>query len=433
MKIGIVTFHCSYNFGSALQAFALKQYLVNKGHDVHIIDYRSKDFDAYRLFRCSGLKSVVVDFLLFPKNLRRRNAFQAFWRDYFNLTDQTYRGNAAEEELQHDMQAYDALICGSDQIWNLDCTKGPDAPFFLSFASDSSKRIAYAPSLAHARFRSDYFTDNDRARISYWLNKFDALSVREASVAEQFRQLTKKNIEEVLDPTLLLDVQDYRNVESPQLPNGIEKGKYIFAYTLWENDRMYQYVDALAQKYNLTIVYYSGKKIHYESPSINIRGVGPREFLSLIDHAYCIVSNSFHATVFSILYGKPFVTFGTEKSSSRMYTLLGKLGLSPEHIISSDSDGHIPTEPFAPELDYIKLQELRKGSEDFLCNAHCKALHRKSSDVLSPFPRIHFLVDDLLERLVHLRSDDFERRCQAAVVLSELDGEHSELPYRFGA
>lgn len=368
MKIGIVTFHCSYNFGSALQAFALKQYLVKKGHDVHIIDYRSKDFDAYRLFRCTGLKSVVVDFLLLPMNIRRRNAFQTFWRDCFNLTDRTYRGNAAEEELQHDMQAYDALICGSDQIWNLDCTKGPDAPFFLSFAPDGSKRIAYAPSLAHAHFRPDHFTDNDRARISQWLNKFDALSVREASVAGQFQQLTNMRIEEVLDPTLLLDVQDYRDVQSPLLPSGIEGGKYIFAYTLWKNNKMNQYIDALAKKYNLTIVYYSGKKIHYASPSINIRGIGPREFLSLIDQAYCVVSNSFHATVFSILYGKPFVTFGTEKSSSRMYTLLEKLGLSREHLISSDSD--IPAiEPFVPELDYAKLQELRKGSEEYLRNA----------------------------------------------------------------
>ena len=114
------------------------------------------------------------------------------------------------------------LVCGSDQIWNLDCTLGPVPPFFLSFASDGTKKIAYAPSLSHAKFEEKNFTLEDKKHVSEWLNRFDALSVRELSVAGQFQQLTNKHIVETLDPTLLLNLEDYRHIQAPQPPKKLE-------------------------------------------------------------------------------------------------------------------------------------------------------------------------------------------------------------------
>ena len=369
MKIGTITFHCSYNFGSALQTYALKKHLTDLGHEVHVIDYRSNDFNNYKIFRRSGLKTYIADLLFLFGNLRRRDSFRSFWRDHFDMTERTYAGASAEQELSKDLKNYDAFICGSDQIWNLDCTQGPVPPFFLSFASGESRKIAYAPSLSHAKFEDRNFTSEDRKRIGSWLSRFDSISVREISVAGQFQQLTEKKIVETLDPTLLLDLQEYRSVHAPRLVKGLNADKYIFAYTLWPDADMIRYLDKLASERDLTIVYYSKKPIRYKSRSVNVWGIGPADFLTLIDKADCVVSNSFHATVFSILYGKPFLTFGTEKSSSRMQTLLAKLGLSKEHLLPAHYAGDGNVRPFASELDIDKLRSLRMDSERFLKNA----------------------------------------------------------------
>lgn len=132
---------------------------------------------------------------------------------------------------------------------------------------------------------------------------------------------------------------------------------------------MVHYIDQLAAKRGLTIVYYSQKPIRYQSNAINVWGIGPADFLTLIDKADCVVSNSFHATVFSILYGKAFLTFGTKKSSSRMKTLLTKLGLPEKHLLPPDFEGGSVIEPFASVLDAARLNELREDSEQFLKDA----------------------------------------------------------------
>lgn len=369
MKIGILTFHCAYNFGSALQSYALKEYLTNARHDVHIIDYRSPDFDNYRIFRNSSVKSLASDLMYLPRNLKRRNSFQSFWKAHLNLTDRTYQGEVVNAALAKDLVNFDAVICGSDQIWNLDCTQGPLPPFFLACVPDSVRKISYAPSLSHPKFDEENFTATDKRNIARWLDRFDAISVRELSVAQQFQQLTAKSMVETLDPTLLLDIDGYRRIQSPQLPLGLRKGSYIFAYTLWPNAEMNHYVDALAQKHGLTIVYYAKRPIQYHAPSINVWGIGPEDFLSLIDWAHAVVSNSFHATVFSIFYNTPFLTFGTKKSSSRMKTLLSNLGLPSQHLLPPDFRGDTDQEPFTSPLDQDKLDELRHASQAFLTDA----------------------------------------------------------------
>ena len=205
--------------------------------------------------------------------------------------------------------------------------------------------------------------------ISGWLSHFDALSVRELSVAGQFQQLTNRPIVETLDPTLLLNLEDYRQIQALELPKMLEAGKYIFAYTLWPNRDMMHYIDKLAAKRGLTVVYYSQTPFRYKSHAINVWGIGPSDFLTLIDKSNCVVSNSFHATVFSILYGKQFLTFGMEKSTSRMRTLLSKLGLSEEHLLPSDFDGERDIEPFSSALDTALLNNLRVDSEQFIKDA----------------------------------------------------------------
>jgi hypothetical protein len=315
-----------------------------------------------------GARSIVSDILFFQKNLARKRRFESFITEYLHSNKTRYQGPLASQELMRDYKAFDALICGSDQIWNLDCTKGPVGPYFLDFASAGCKKIAYAPSLSHAKFEDRYFTPAMRRQISGYLNSFDAISVRELNTAQTFQTLTNKPIVEAVDPTLLLTAQDYRSIEETRLPHSLQRDSFVFAYTLWQNPEMNQYVSQLARENNLTIVYSSRKPIHYGVRSINCFGMSPNMFLALIDNAKYVISNSFHATVFSILFEKRFLTYGKDQSTSRMSNLLSKLDLL-NHLV----DEHYHGDTIPPSSDYkqvkISLSKLSSRSKKFLKTA----------------------------------------------------------------
>ncbi|MEK0226390.1 polysaccharide pyruvyl transferase family protein [Bifidobacterium mongoliense] len=368
MKIGIVTFHCAYNYGSVLQTWALKSYLEQHGHEVYVIDYRSRNFNQYRLLRFHNVKNLISDIAFLPRNIQRKSNFSDFQSKYLNLTDQRYEGKSAEADLRRDSSTFDAIICGSDQIWNLDATYGIVGPFFLSFADSGVRKIAYAPSIGHEHFQNNRFNDDAKQRLSELLNEFHAISVREASTAPLFQRLTDVPISITVDPTLLLDVDQYKSIEAKTLPARLERGKYIFAYTLWQNESLRQFVDRLAVERHLTVVCCSKIPLHFRAHSMNLYGMSPTLFLSLIDHAEYVVSNSFHATVFSLIFHKPFITFSQRKSVSRMRDLLKELELT-NHLVNDDYTGDkLPSGADYHRVDRM-LKQLRMESEQFLDSA----------------------------------------------------------------
>lgn len=357
MRIGIITFHCAYNFGSALQAFALRKYLSSCGHDAVVIDYRSRDFEQYRLFHWGSPLTMAKDLYLLGRNIRRREAFETFLRDEVGITPRSYDWSDEEHlvELQDD---FDCFVCGSDQIWNLDCTRGPVAPFFLSFAGNR-KRVAYAPSLAHESFRPEYFGAKERREISTWLSAFDAISVREASTAKTFSSLTDQPIAQCIDPTLLLDGDDYK----PLMRAIGLNAPYLFVYMLERCDELVAKADGLALRHGLEIIYISKRPIVFKSKSRNYFGCGPGEFLWLLAHARAVVTNSFHATVFSLLLEVPFLTFPTRRSGSRMRELLLSLGVE-DHLAGEGA--HEDPLPVGRETYASHLESLRAASKKFL-------------------------------------------------------------------
>jgi hypothetical protein len=359
MKIGLVTFHCSYNFGSALQAWALKHKLEEMGHSVDVVDYRGGDFDQYKLIRTDSPKSFVSSLLFYSKNRRRARAFEGFIEANFNCTKRYCVRN--ECEMGELAASYDAFVCGSDQIWNLDCTQGPVGPFFLSFAG-KAKRVAYAPSLSHVSFQGENFDKAAKKKISAWLEQYEAISVREEATAFLFQELTTKRIEACVDPTLLLDASDYEQIvaDDDVAPN------MLFVYMLEVNQKLVEYATEVAKAFGYHIGYVSKRAVDFGVPATNYYGVGPGEFLGLIGQSSAVLTNSFHATVFSLLYGKPFQTFATEKSGSRMIELLGKLGAA-DRITKGESVCRPVSAP-SGELEQ-GLKKLRTDSLAFLTRA----------------------------------------------------------------
>lgn len=355
MKVGIITFHCSLNYGSVLQAYALQTAVKSTGSTAMIIDFRSSDFNQYKLLPFSHPKRMLRNVLRFNRMTQRKKNFESFQKERLKVTENHY--DSSSPSLSELPNSFDAFICGSDQIWNLNCTHGVVEPFFLSFAEER-RRIAYAPSLAHTSFEPQYF---DKQKVAELLAKFDYLSVREEETVPLFQPLVDKRIEVVLDPTLLLNADAYASMANDRVIDG----PYIFVYLLRSCPELVESASEMARAAGRAVAYVSEKDLPI-SNSRNLFGIGPEEFISLIAHADAVLTNSFHATVFSVLFHRPFRVFATDKSASRMRDLLGKLGMPGRCVASVDAT---PVDDEDWDAVDRKLEELRKGSWDYLRRA----------------------------------------------------------------
>lgn len=320
-KIATITFHNSYNYGSVLQAFALQTYLKKIGYETKIIDFEyGDDYKQYKLFRTylylHQPKSFLADLYRLKKNIKRKKSFDEFTKKHLLLTSHHY---VNEDDMSELNTQFDAFICGSDQIWNLECTKEIVPAYFLNFVANNKLKIAYAPSIASATF------DGNKEELTNLIGRLDSVSVREKSTIDSVKEYTDKEINNVVDPTLLLEVQDYRKIENNNMENVKE---YIFFYQLEEDGfKMAKWCEKLSRQKKLSIIYIYKDKIREFKNGEYAYGITPSEFLTLIDNASYVVTNSFHATVFSIIFGKKFCTFPTKNSSSRMRDLLKNIGL----------------------------------------------------------------------------------------------------------
>ena len=359
-RIGIITFHCSYNYGSALQAYALQTFLNKKGYKTEIIDYRSEDFDQYRLVPHTLSKYTVKELLrmliFFPQYWKRRLSFRKFWKKRFYLTKKVYSDWKQLYELNN---KYDIFICGGDQIWNLDCTKGVNPAFFLEFVEENKSKISYAPSMAKDTFKKDYLLLLKKA-----INNLDYISVREKSSLDIVRSFTDKPVSVVLDPSLLIDRHSY----IVKRPSHILEGAFIFLYSLDFDSSMIDYCTRLSKIYNLPIYYITQKEglvIKKRLAGVDVFGSSPEEFLYFIEHAKYIITNSFHATIFSVVFKKQFCVFHRDTTGMRTRDFLAGIDLT--------NRAYFPGFNINEIIDYQavekKLNKKRNESVKFLTNA----------------------------------------------------------------
>ncbi|SDX70046.1 Polysaccharide pyruvyl transferase [Ruminococcaceae bacterium YAD3003] len=317
-RVGIITFHCSFNYGSVLQAYALQEFIASLGYKSKIINYIDKaDFEQYRLFRTNSYKNnpkiVLADIVFFLQHRRRKVSFESFQKNHFRLTE-TFRSECDLSKLN---SVFDIFVCGGDQIWNLNCTNGINGPYFLSFVNESKKLISYAPSMASDSFDSHY--DNDLRKL---LMRFNSISVRERDSVAYVERLISKKVTCAIDPTFLMERSFYESL----IVNPNEHKHYVFAYMIADDERLIDYLMSLAESgvkvYFLSLHCYSSLKVK------NLYGISPEKFLGYIKYADYVVTNSFHATIFSIIFEKRFLVFNKGASSSRISNLLDTLNLN---------------------------------------------------------------------------------------------------------
>ncbi len=322
MKVGVITFHNANNYGAILQTWALQKVLTNLGMEAGVIHYHPDIIDKlYDPMGCStgirrGIKRLR-QLLLHKESIKRYDRFIRFSRQNLRLLGdyKTY------EQLKKADLKLDAYIVGSDQVWNDSHTGGYDPSYFLRFGG-KGRRIAYAASIGR-----DYFNPKFREKFCQGLFGLDAISVRERSAVKAVQELVEKPVEVVLDPTLLLNREDYEAIKVP----GRVGERYILVYMIEKNDQLITFANRISIALGMPLLYRRPvPKVKNGLPPFYTADAG--EFLGLVEGAEYVITNSFHGTVFSVLYEKPFVSMLHSDTGSRTADLLRELGLQ-SHIL----------------------------------------------------------------------------------------------------
>lgn len=361
-SIGILTYHTGYNYGASLQAYALQTTIKKFNSNCKIINFETERFVASReMFsrKPTRIKEVIKIFSRIPytKSLQKRQwLFDKFTNECLDITE-LYR---TEQEVIHHAEDFDCIVCGSDQIWNLSQLDAPAANplFFLNFEK-KQRRVSYAASFGK------WVKDAPQHENIFmpWLEKFDAISVRETS-GKEYLNSRGINTEICLDPTVLLDSQDYDEICVDRLIDY----PYILLFGWNCNQDLVDSAKYVSKKLGLPVInivpppraMFCGIKRKLD--------VGPREFLSMIKYADFVVTNSFHGTAFSTTYKKPYVSIVSGKEDPRMASLLEQLGIK-NHLVEKNNINL--DEVFKTDYENVeKLKiNLRKSSVDYLRRA----------------------------------------------------------------
>lgn len=345
MKIGILTFYYNNkNYGGLLQAYALQYFLMSKGYECEQICW---DFGAALLQHedVSSLRKTIEQRIQshnFLYKVEKRILHMAMM-DKLTVREGSFK--VFEKEIPHSekvytvdnysqiAQEYDVVVVGSDQIWNM-AWYCPE--HFLNFTG-STVKISYAASMPNCELN-----DSQRKTVADHLRSFSAISVREKNTQQFLEEITKKKISWMPDPTLLLTHDEWENVMSVKRESVTEP--YIFCYFLGGGARKRDKAVSIARKTGRKIVVLPHlTDVRPEDAffgDVKLYDVSPRDFIGLISNAELIMTDSFHATVFSIIFQRSFVTFSREendKGNSRIGTLLAELGLE-DHIVPNDAE-----------------------------------------------------------------------------------------------
>ena len=324
MRVGILTFHSVPNYGAALQAYALYTAVRSLCDEVEIIDYTSAGIERY--YRL-GLPCSPRGAMSYLRKVKKYHRVDRFIRSHVKVGAEGIRGDG-----------YDAIVCGSDQIWSVESAQGCDLAYFLDFAGDRVRKISYAPSANE----TDSF-GNNREELARLLKRFHAVSVRDSHTLDLLRKECGVDACKVVDPTFLVDFDELIDVPGPGHP-------YLLVYL---NGRVHEEVVHLicdiSRARRLDIVAIDG----FPGGRVQKRyALGLGEWLGLFRDADYVVTNTFHGTVFSIKYQKPFTVPLSSHKRAKVYDLLQDLEL----VHAAGKAGALDR-----EIDYARVNAILNG------------------------------------------------------------------------
>lgn len=355
-KIGILTFHRACNYGAVLQCYALQQCLINLGYDVSVINYLQpyteelyKTFSFTKVgelaFHPKGLLSYLLKYKL---RIERRKIFDDFVNHYLKLTSPCSSMNIPED--------FDIYVIGSDQLWGIRClgNKADDVYMGNFKRMDKSKLVSYAISTNYNSIKAI-----GNVALARSTDNFSVLSFREKENADQIAEITNRETRVDIDPTLLIDGKVWDNLINDNWKNE----KYVLIYQV----RFPRGKREVLREKAAIIARQLGDDCRIIDMSFST--FSPCDFLSLIKYARFVVTSSFHATVFSLIFEVPFYSLKwNDGFDARYANLLSTIGLESRLIEESSFDMN------CSGIDYVPVREKLERKREYSIN-YLRSLH----------------------------------------------------------
>ena len=341
-KVGIMSlYYHNYNFGGLLQAYALQNVIERKGYCCEQICYRRSNATIKEKLINSFKSRPFLETIYMISSEVIKLIFKVLLGNIMSrvCAERIKRFKEFEKSIPHSEiivdkdsickyhNGYTTIITGSDQVWG----RSVDIQnYCLSFADEKINKVAYAASTGGINF-----SDLQKKTFEKFLPKFSAISVRESSLAEKINQIINKQCDVVCDPVFLISKDEWSKI----LPKTHKKSPYIFCYLLGSNMRHRRYAKKLAKRLNMSLYvfpYITTNNFYFADFNFgNIRDYvsGPLEFVSLLKDAEMVITDSFHATAFSLIFEKKFFVFprikktDTFAGNNRLYDLLCELNM----------------------------------------------------------------------------------------------------------
>ena len=358
-RFGTVSYniYCNFtNYGSALQTWALHQAMKKLGHIPVLIDYCPDilaDKDPLNPFgnmwdKDDESKKMVE--LTMPAIHENFQKFDRFYRDRFDRTKNMYTSENFDNVVSD--ENLDGFVCGSDTIFCPD-EFGFDDGYYANYRVMRGNSVSYA-----ASFGDPHFTDETYLILNERVRNFKALGIRENHMIPYLKKHTSVPVQRVIDPTLLLKAEEYDRIISDKN----ETEKYLLLYARRYSPAMEAYAERLARENSLKIIDISLRAVNAEKGHIMAYNAGVEEFLSLVKNAEFVVTNSFHGSIFSVLFRRPFVVFSREQSNNKIEELLDLFGIRYRMLVTGNGK--------YAEIDYDavhqNIAEARMTSFEFL-------------------------------------------------------------------
>ena len=368
-SIGIITIHKIHNYGSVLQAYALQRACEELGYKAEVIDYDfPNSYQSGNRYQTSGdtqpNEPKWIKMLFAQSLLQQHKGIDLFVAKNLKLSAQRY---SSPNALKTAPPEYDVYITGSDQVWSPRHCNG-DPSFLLHFAPDDKKKISYAASIG-----TDTIPEELKPLFSGLLGRYQHIAIRENSGRELIKNLTGQDAQVVLDPTLLLNKEEWNCIATPQR---LVRKKYILCYYLNYSFNAFPYVDELAKdiqrKTGYQLVRVARPPHHLTLNHTMYRiGASPEDFLALVRDAEMVLTTSFHGTAFAVNYGKPVFTVvqNVNASDSRQVSLMHNLGLDDKILSISSPFPAVDRFGYDMQQEQQKLEQLRQLSKDYLKKA----------------------------------------------------------------
>lgn len=361
MKIGIMTWHQYYNYGTALQLVALSEVIRILNSEPWVINYHTREMGANGIHKSLWKKIQKKTDQVLYRNVEtpeRNEKFQEFYRQHLTFTERC----DTLPELERLNDWLDGFVCGSDQIWS---PLGFDPHYYLDFVTDAHKTIAYAPSVGIPEVSNAYV----REGIKRNAGRIEHLSTREEVGSKIIANLTDREVKTVLDPTLLLSAKDWRRIAGDRVK---DTHPYLLVYMLGHNELQWRSIYKIAKLLGLTVKIIPVFFNDFKRSGCITEPIGPQEFLSLVDGAAFVCTDSFHGTLFSIQFEKEFCVFerfkkGSENNqNSRIYNILKQLHLE-KRLCTNPREAENIAKIRAKDLETEKLLiAKREDSLDYL-------------------------------------------------------------------